>query len=81
MPLLAVGEIKIDQQIEGRALYRADQVIAAKIEAKKLKQVAAANGGKLEVILSVRVHKNRLSTEKDIVILFEEKVRKYAPMR
>jgi hypothetical protein len=81
LPLRAIGEIKVDQQIEGRALYRADRVIAVKIEAERLKQIAAANGGKLEAVLSVRVRRNGASTEKVIVIPFEEKVRKYAPMR
>lgn len=81
LPLRQLGEIQVDQQIEGRALYRADRVIAVKVEAEKLKQVAAANGGKLEAILSVRVSKNGSSTERELVIPFEEKVRKYAPMR
>jgi hypothetical protein len=81
LPLRQGGEIKVDQQIEGRTLYRADRVIAAKIESEKLKQVATTNGGKLEAILSVRVRNNGSSVEHELVISFEEKVRKYAPMR
>ena len=81
LPLRPVGEIKVDQQIEGRTLYRADRVIATKIEAEKLKQVATTNVGKLEAILSVRVRNDGGSVEHKLVIPFEEKVRRYAPMR
>lgn len=81
VPLQPVDETKVDQRIEGRALFRADRMIAVNIEAEKLKQVAAMGGGKIEVVLSVRVRKNGNSVERELVIPFEEKVRKYAPLR
>ena len=81
LPLRPVGEIKVDQPVEGRALFEAERIIAIKIEAEKLKQVATTGGGKLEAVLFVRVRKGGGAVERELVIPFEEKVRKYLPMR
>jgi len=81
LPLRPVGEIKVDQPVEDRALFEAERIIAIKIEAEKLKQIATNNGGKIEAVLYIRVRNEGNSIEQKLVIPFEEKVRKYIPMR
>lgn len=82
VPLQDAGEvIKIDRKVEGRALYRADRKIALMIDAEKLAQAVAASGGKLETVLSVRIHQGGVEVSRDIAYSFDRKVRKYLPIR
>jgi len=81
VPVEAVGVIKVNQKSDGQALYQAERVIALKIDAERMKRAAAISDGQLKARVAVRVRRGDVVSEKEVNFAFEERVRKYLPLR